>query len=62
MQGTHHELGDLADPADVLLPVLGAEAQVAVQAVADVVAVQQRRQPAVGCESMLQRDGNRALA
>ena len=38
--GVGEQLGHLAHPADVLLPVSGGEAEVTIQAVADVVAIQ----------------------
>jgi len=60
--GLHHELGDLADAPHVLLAVLRAEAQVAVEPVAHVVAVQQRGQDAARGQRVLQRARHGRLA
>eukprot|EP00955_Chlamydomonas_euryale_P044728 352958-Chlamydomonas_euryale.AAC.13 len=55
------ELGDLADAADVLLSIVGAEAQIFVQAVTDVVAVEQRRQSPLLRQRVLKRARHRRL-
>src|SRR5581483_2024129 len=60
--GVGEELCDLADAADVLRPVLGREAEVGVQAVADVVAVEDVRAHAAVPERLFDRDRNRRLA
>src|SRR4051794_23858666 len=52
---------DLGRPADVLRAVGGAEAEVAVEAVAEVVAVEPVGGDAVGDEALLQRRGHRRL-
>ena len=56
------QLGDLADAADVLLAVGGGEAEVLVQPVADVVAVEDVGQPAALHQGVFQREGDGALA
>src|SRR5262249_29617448 len=56
------KLGDFADAADVFLAVGGRKPQVLVEAVADVVAVQNVGQPAALHQGMFQGKGNRALA
>mmetsp|Transcript_16563 Transcript_16563/g.52118 ORF Transcript_16563/g.52118 Transcript_16563/m.52118 type:complete len:309 (+) Transcript_16563:67-993(+) len=59
------ELCDLGDAADVLLPVLWREAQVPVQAVAEVVPVEAVDEVGLGLvlhQGILQRDADRALA
>ena len=56
------ELGHLADAANVLSTVLSGEAEVLVQAVADVVAVESIGVLALLQEHLLQGDGDRALA
>ena len=60
--GVDEQLRDLADPADVLGPVLGREAEVAVEPVADVVAVEDVGEAAVGEQPVLDGVGERALA
>jgi len=56
------ELGDLADATDVLVAVLLAEAEVLVQAHADVVAVKPEGALAELEDGRLERDAERALA
>ena len=60
--GVGHQLGDLADAADVLDPVGIGEAEVLVEAVADVVAVEQRGVDAARVEPALDEVGDRRLA
>lgn len=55
------QLGHLGDTADVLLAVLGREAQVLVQAVTDVVSVQGVTRDGVGYEVLLQRETDGSL-
>jgi hypothetical protein len=52
----YHELGNLPDPSDVLFTIIMAEPQVSVQAMPNVIAVQQHGQPALPRQSMLQSD------
>jgi hypothetical protein len=56
------QVGDLADPADVLGAVGRAEAEVGAQAVADVVAVQHHRLPALEEQAAFQFHRRRRLA
>ena len=56
------ELSDLCHPADVLLAVLGGEAEVLVQPRPDVVAVEAVGGDAAGDEVLLQGEGDRRLA
>ena len=60
--GVGEQLGDLADAADVLLAVGGGEAEVLVQAVADVVAVEHVGELAALHQGVLEREGDGALA
>ena len=60
--GVGEQLGDLADAADVFLAVGGGEAEVLVQPVADVVAVEHVGQPAALHQGVFQREGDGALA
>jgi len=60
--GVGEEPRDLADAADVLRPVLGREAEVRVEAVADVVAVQDVGESTALVEGLLGGHGDRALA
>ena len=60
--GVHEELRHLGDAAYVLAPVVGREAQVVVDARADVVAVQHAAEVAAAVELALQGDGQGALA
>ncbi len=60
--GVDHQLGDLGDAADVLDPVVVGEAQVLVEAVADVVAVEQVGVAAVGVQPLLHQVGDGRLA
>ena len=60
--GVGEQLGDLADAADVLFAVGGGEAEVLVQAVADVVAVENVGQVAALHQGVLQGEGESALA
>ena len=60
--GVGEQLGHLADAADVLLAVGGGEAQVLVQAVADVVAVEHVGQVAALDQGVLEGEGDGALA
>ena len=57
-----HQLRDLGDAADVLVAVGGAEAEVAAEAVADVVAVEHARVHALGEQPLLDQVGDRRLA
>src|SRR6516164_4429343 len=54
-----HQLGDLADPPDVFDPVCLGETEVAVEAVPDIVAVEQHRVAAAGEEQLFDNVGNR---
>src|SRR5262249_20185874 len=56
------ELGNLADAADILFTVGGREAKVLVQAMPNVVAVEDVCQVAALDQCMLECEGNRALA
>ena len=56
------QLGDLADAANVLLAVGCGEAQVLVEPMADVVAVENVGEPALLDQGVLQREGDGALA
>jgi hypothetical protein len=60
--GVDHQLGDLGDPADVLDPVLLGEAEVAVEAVPDIVAVQQIGVAAQGVQALFDQVGDGRLA
>jgi hypothetical protein len=60
--GVDHQLGDLGHPADVLDPVFLGEAEVLVQAVADVVAVQQIGVAAQGVQALFDQVGDGRLA
>ena len=57
-----HQLRDLRDAADVLVAVGGAEAEVAAQPVADVVAVEDRGVRTLGEQPLLHQVGDRRLA
>lgn len=59
--GVSEQLRDLGNAADVLLAVLGREAQVLVQAVTDVVSVQRVRWDGVGDEVLLQSEADGSL-
>ena len=58
----HHELGDLADAADVLDAVGFGEAEIAVQAVAHIVAVENHGVMAAGMQPLLDEVGDGRLA
>ena len=60
--GVGHERGDLGDPADVLDPIGFGEAEVAVEPVPDVVAVEEVGVAAEGVEPLLDQVGDRGLA
>ncbi len=60
--GIHKQLAHLADAADVFLAIFGTEAQILVQAVANVVAVQHISQVATLNQGVLQGVCNGALA
>ena len=60
--GIDHQPGDLGDAADVLDAVLVGEAQVLVEAVADVVAVEQEGVVAERVQPLLDQVGDRRLA
>jgi hypothetical protein len=60
--GVRHQPPDLADAADVLHPVLGAEAEVAAQAVPHIVAVQQVGVHAQRGQALLDQAGDGGLA
>ncbi len=60
--GVDHQLGDLGDPADVLHPVGVGEAEILVEAVADVVAVQQVGVPAGAVQLLVDQVGDGRLA
>jgi len=57
-----HQLGHLGDTADVLAPILGAEAQAATQAGANGIAVQHRGRHAGVLQARLQGRRQRGLA
>ena len=57
-----HEAGDLSHATNVLGPVLGGESEVLVQAVADVVTVEDERAHALGVQVPLDGVGDRGLA
>jgi hypothetical protein len=59
--GIREELRHLTDPADVLAAVVGREAEVRIQAVADVVAVEHVGEPPSLDEGVLGRDRDRRL-
>ena len=56
------ELGDFADPADILLAVGRRKAEILVQAVTDVIPIQHISELAALHEHMFQRECDRALA
>ena len=58
----HHQPRDLADPADVLDPIRVGEPEVGVQAVPEVVTVQNIGPDPALVESLLERVGDRRLA
>ena len=60
--GIGHQLGDLADAADVLDAVGIGEAQIAVEAVADIVAVEQDRVAPRRVKLLLQQIGDGRFA
>jgi uncharacterized protein YbjT (DUF2867 family) len=60
--GVSEELGDLADAADVLRAVFGGEAEVLVQPVSDVVAVEPIGVLALLEQHLFEGDGDGALA
>lgn len=60
--GVGKQSGHLGDAADVLLAVFGGEAQIPVQAVADVVSVQRVARDGVGHQVLLQGEADRRLA
>ena len=53
--GIGHQLGDFGHAADVLHPVLVGEAEIAVQAMADIVAVQHIGVAALGVQQLFER-------
>ena len=60
--GVAHQLGDLADPADVLDAVGVGEAEVAVEPVTDIVAVEQHRVAADRQQLLFETVGDRRFA
>ena len=60
--GIGHQPGDFADAADVLDPVGLGEAEIVVEAVADIVAVEQIGVPALGQQLLLDQIGDGRLA
>ena len=63
--GIEEQFGRLADPADILRPVDIGEAQVAIEAVPDIVAIQQMEataMPPLGGEGLLHQIGDCRLS
>ena len=60
--GLGHQLGDLAHAADVLDPVDVGKAEIAVEPVPHIVAVEQHRMPAAGQQLLLDQIGDRRFA
>ena len=60
--GVRHQPGDLADAADILDPVFLGEAEIAVEAVADIVAIEQQRVCAARVQAGLDQIGDGRFA